>query len=186
MNSDFKQFLFFAIGLILFVVLISRVNKEEFQDSAPQTKQKDEKLVNNLEDYIQSNKYLNVFKPTSIFKPQDGSKQLSEYYENPRCPLGQAPDCVWSPTDARPQVHGLPPFDQLSRDFVPIRNLNLPRIETNGVDPQTEEKYYKEEVNNQELIKNVEALYQNDSVMNGGDFFKNIQGYDQDDGYTAF
>lgn len=175
MNSDFKQFLFFAIGLILFVVLISRVNKEEFQDSVPeQTKQKDENLVNNLEDYIQSNKYLNVFKPTSIFKPQDGSKQLSEYYENPR------------PTDARPQVHGLPPFDQLSRDFVPIRNLNLPRVETNGVDPQTEEKYYKEEVNNQEIIKNVEALYQNDSVMNGGDFFKNIQGYDQDDGYTAF
>jgi hypothetical protein len=174
MNSDFKQFLFFAIGLILFVVLISRVNKEKFQDAAPQIKQKDEKLINNLEDYIQSNKYLNVFKPTSIFKPQDGSKQLSEYYQKVE------------PKDSRPQVHGLPPFDQLSRDFVPIRNLNLPMVETNGVDPQTEEKYYTEQVNNQELIKNVESLYQNDSVMNGGDFFKNIQGFDQDDGYTAF
>jgi hypothetical protein len=174
MNSDFKQFLFFAIGLILFVVLISRANKENFQDAAPQIKQKDENLINNMEDYLQSNKYLNVFKPTSIFKPQDGSKQLSEYYQNKR------------PQDARPQIHGLPPFDQLSRDFVPIRNLNLPRVETNGIDPQTEEKYYTELVNNQEIIKNVESLYQNDSVMNGGDFFKNIQGFDQDDGYTAF
>jgi hypothetical protein len=174
MNSDFKQFLFFAIGLILFVVLISRVNKENFEDPAPQNKQKDEILVNNLEDYIENNKYLNVFRPTSIFKPQDGNNELLEYYENPR------------PTDVRPQVRGLPPFDQLSRDFVPVRNLNLPRIETNGIDPQTEEKYYLEEVNNQEIIKNVEALYENDSVMNGGDFFKNIQGYDHDDGYTAF
>jgi hypothetical protein len=171
MNSDLKQFLFFTIGLILFIVLISRVNKEKFEDARSE---KDELLVNNLEDYIQSNKYLNVFKPTSIFKPTDESSQLSEYYENKK------------PTDVRLQVRGLPPFDQLSRDFVPIRNLNLPRIETNGKDPQTEEKYYTEEVNNQELIKNVEALYQNDSVMNGGEFFKNIQGYDQDDGYTAF
>lgn len=178
MNSDFKQFLFFAIGLILFVVLISRVrslaSKEKFQDAAPQIKQEDENLINNMEDYIQSNKYINVFKPTSIFKPQDGSKQLSEYYK------------TIEPKDSRPQVHGLPPFDQLSRDFVPIRNLDLPRVKTNGVDPLTEEKYYVEQVNNQELIKNVESLYQNDSVMNGGDFFKNIQGYDQDDGYTAF
>jgi hypothetical protein len=174
MNSDFKQFLFFTIGLILFVVLVSRINKETFQDAAPQMKQSDENLVNNMEDYIKSNKYINVFKPTSIFKPQDGSKQLSEYYQK------------GTPTDTRPQVHGLPPFDQLSRDFVPIRNLNLPIVETNGEDSQTEEKYYKEKVNNQELIKNVQNLYQNDSVMNGGDFFKNIQGFDQDDGYTAF
>lgn len=168
-----KKFLYFAIGIILFVVIASNFIKiEGYNDVQPRNNPNE--LINDMKDYLRTNDSLNVFKPESVFDVKD-STDINKQFK----PLQVI---NYTPTE-----HGLPPFDQLSRDFIAVRNLDLNKKPETGLDPETGRKYYKERVNNNEVILNVDNLYNNDYIMNGGKFMGNVVGYDDvDSEYVAF
>lgn len=154
------EFLVFVVILVIIIVFLTKRYREKYQQVSNSVNP-----IGALNDFLDRHDYLKTH--SSVFNIKD-EKTLDEYFKKEEVPKYQSKE------------RGLPPFDQLSRDFVPIKDLNLQPKEPK-VDKPSDTTYYTTETAQGEAFIPDTTVYNNEFIENGGKFLDNITGFKTND-----
>jgi hypothetical protein len=160
------EFLVFIVGLVIVIVFLTRRNREKYQTITESVNP-----IGALNDFLDRHDYLKTH--SSIFNIKE-EKTLEEYFKKEEVPKYESKE------------RGLPPFDQLSRDFIPIKDLDLEPKEPK-VDKVSDTTYYTTETALGEAFIPDNTVYNNEFIENGGKFLNDITGFKTNEGiYMKF
>lgn len=154
------EFLVFVVILVMIIVFLTKRYREKYQQVSNSVNP-----ISALNDFLDRHDYLKTH--SSVFNIKD-EKLLDEYFKKEEVPKYQLKE------------RGLPPFDQLSRDFVPIKDLNLQPKEPKE-DKPSDTTYYTTETAQGEAFIPDTIVYKDEFIENGGKFLDNITGFKTND-----
>lgn len=160
------EFLVFVVILVMIIVFLTKRYREKYQQVSNSVNP-----ISALNDFLDRHDYLKTH--SSVFNIKD-EKTLDEYFKKEEVPKYQSKE------------RGLPPFDQLSRDFVPVKDLNLETKEPKE-DKPSDTTYYTTETAQGEAFIPDTTVYKDEFIENGGKFLDNITGFKTNEGiYMKF